>query len=227
VNNVGNMRDVIRPFLLIAFVPTVVLLAVGGAYFAYPSLVDKPRLQDLPTTRDSLLAVPVLMGERDDLRILLRPHYQRLEADHDDDALLSAHLFPGQVPARFVVLWLFNYGSEGPVVFERAASSVLLKDGQRRPVHPLDLPGAVERADLRPDLLLGLKTHEAHSRRIVVPPGTYRRVLLALPNGTVLEDLSAAEVLGIPLDRHEVVRCELEDYLASPADRDSLLTVKQ
>ena len=216
------MRE-IRPFVLVGLIPVLVVLAAGGAYVLYPSLVSPSRQAHLPTTRDALLAVPVLVGDGGDLRILLRPHYQRPEADRADDALLSAYLFPGRDVARFVVLWVFNYGSREAVVFDREASSFELRDRAGRRVRPLDLPGAVAHADLRPDLLLGLKMHEAHSRRVSVPPGAYRRVLLALPGGTALADIAEAHVLGVHLTRHDVVRCRLEDYLARPGDREALL----
>jgi hypothetical protein len=209
------------------------LLLVGvvgiGAYVLYPVLVPGPRTAELPSTGRALRRVPVWVGDRDDLRIVVRPVHQWPEADREHDRRLAADLFPsrdgdaGHPDARFAVIWLFHYGAGPEIGFDRQGASVVLEHEDGRRVVPLNVPLAAARARLRPDVRLGLETLNAHLTRVWVPPGSFRRVLLALPDGVGLDDLASVEILGLALARRQVIRNRLEGYLADPGDREALL----
>jgi len=201
----------------------VIVVVGGGGYLVSRVLLTDAARAELPSTGDALHRVPVWLGDEGDLRLVLRPYYQRREADRADDALLSSRLFPGGSGAHFAVLWVFNYAKDGEVTFHRDETTLRLADAEGRPVAPLDLPAAVQAASLRPDLRLLLRIVHAADRHVTVPAGAYQRILLALPAPHPVLTLDRARIMGLDLAKRQVVRHRLESYLADPSDRASLL----
>ena len=217
---------VIRPSHVLLLSVALAITVGGTAFLVYTRILPDLRSEKLPSTGDALLRVPVWVGDRGDLRVLLRPLYQWEEADRANDSLLARQLFPASPGTRFAVLWIFHYGEEGEFVLDRTNDAIRLEGREGRILSLPDLPGALGGADLAPDIALGLRVYEAHRNRVTVPAGAYRRVLLALPALFTEEEplaLRSARILGIPLARRRVVRYRLEDYLSSPADREVLL----
>jgi hypothetical protein len=213
----------IRPSRVVLFAATLAVAVAGISYFVYSEMLPNLRSRPLPSAGDALHRVPLWIGDRDDVRIVLRPHYQLVDADRQNDALLAARLFPDAPETRFAVIWLFHYGETGEIVFDRKDSPLTLEDGEGRTVRPLDLVEALRERGVGPDVALSLLPFHAGETRVEVPAGSYRRVLLALPDGVTPATLESVEILGIPLVRREVIRYRLEDYLADPGDRDVLL----
>jgi hypothetical protein len=213
----------IRPSRVLLFSVAVALLCGGAAFLVYSRILPDPGPGALPSTGDALLRVPVWVGDDGDLRVLLRPLYQREEADLANDRLLARDLFPAAPGTRFAVLWVFHYGKEGEVVLDRTDEAIRLEDEEGRSVALPDLPAALRGANLPPDLGLGLRVYEAHRASVTVAAGSYCRVLVALPEGVEADTLRGATILGVPLLRRRVVRYRLDNFLSSPRNRGELL----
>ncbi len=214
----------IRPSHILLYTFTLVVVLSGGAYLVSRQWMPRPGNGELPSAGDALERVSLWMGDDAHVRILLRPCYQWPEADRANDARLAAYLFPEGDGARFAMLWIFNYSAEGDLTYDREASPAALVTSGGREVRPLDLPAAVAAADLPPDLEFGLRIQHAASRTVVVPPRSYRRILVALPADCPVLALEEVSVLGLALRRHDIVRNRLENYLADPVLRARLVS---
>jgi hypothetical protein len=213
----------IRPSAALALILLVAVTATGLAYFLVSRLVlPDLRSGSLPSAGDALLRVPLWVGDEGNVRVILRPLHLTAEANDRQDEILAGALFPDRPGTRFLVLWVFHYGREGDLVVDRR-DAISLRAGSGEALVLPDLPAAVAAAGARPDLALQLRTLHAGEETIQVPARCYRRILVALPAGCAREDLGAVNVLGVELGVREVVRYRLEDYLADPGLRDSLL----
>jgi len=209
----------IRPSHILFYTFSLVIILGGGAYIVCREFLPRAGNGVLPSAGDALERVSLWMGDDDQVRVLLRPCHQWLEADRANDVRLAGHLYPDGEGARFAVLWIFNYAAEGEITFDRESTPLALVANGGRAVEPFDLPGAVAGAELPPSLRFGLRIQHADRKTVVVPPRSYRRILIALPADCPVMALDEVSVLGIDLRRHEVVRNRLENYLADPVLR--------
>ncbi len=213
----------IRPSHILLYTFTLVVVLGGGAYLVSRQWMPRPGNGELPSAGAALERVSLWMADDDHVRILLRPCYQWPEADRANDARLAGYLYPEGDGARFAVLWIFNYADEGDLTYDRETDRVALVASGGRDVRLLDLPAAVAAADLPPDVGFGLRIQHADRKTVVIPPRTYRRILVALPADCPVRALEGVTVLGRELRRREIVRNRLENYLADPVLRARLV----
>ena len=228
----GSAADTLAALgLAIAAGVGIAVLAGGLAYLVSTVVIGGLRDRDarLPSAEDQLERVSVWVGETESALALLQPLAQEEGVWRREDERLGREIAGDDADVSFAVLWIFNYDADEPLVFDRAATPLVATGAGGAELAALDLPALLARRnDLRPDLETFLRAYDAYAPRVAIPPRSFRRVLVALRGARDAGVVGAAHTieiaaLDLSLQRRQVRRHRLENYLASPGDRAMLL----
>lgn len=203
-----------RPWVSVAFGAATGFVAAGIGILAW-TWIRRASAPELPppheTARVELFRLPS-GGAREAMLVPAGP-------DGIGEARLVARLFPGAGPSReLVTLLLANVSPRDPWSVDLAAEPLRCRAGADGPWEPISEAWKTGDAPLDPadDLRLrGLGGGGAP--QFSVEPGSLRQVLLALPPGRKLEDLTDVEWGGRPLTRDHLEMERLRRFREDPA----------
>jgi hypothetical protein len=176
--------------------------ALGAAVFLLATLLHDrlsgrgepgappPRFGFGSAARAPVRVLATLGGEP--VRAVLLPLREDGGAAEAVEALLDGDLFPGGPPRRWARLLVANPAGGKPWRLGLGPGEIVLERGGAGALANEDLPAAfAARADsLSPHRALDLRTFHADDAALEIPPGEFRRVLVAFPRAA---DPAAAE----------------------------------